>query len=78
MMTLALATVGPDACRARLVADPALDAAIARIAAVGKDGTRFEITRTDPIVGVTSVGVLASQVASICRTGGFPHGLNFV
>lgn len=78
MMTLALATVGPDACRARLVADPALDAAIARIAAVGKDGTRFEIMRTDPIVGVTSVGVLASQVASICRTGGFPHGLNFV
>ena len=38
MTTCALATVGLDRCRAVLVADPALDVAIAEVEAHGKDG----------------------------------------
>jgi predicted dinucleotide-utilizing enzyme len=78
MATCALASVGLDACRAVLVADPALDVAIAEVVALGADGARFETRKVEPAIGVSGTGMLASQLASICRAAGHEPGLNFV
>ena len=78
MATCALATVGLDACRAVLIADPSLDRAVAEVVAVGADGARLETLKAEPAVGVSGTGMLASQLASIRRAAGHEPGLNFV
>ncbi|MFN8622120.1 MAG: aspartate dehydrogenase domain-containing protein [Chloroflexota bacterium] len=65
MVTCALATVGLDACRGVLVADPALDVAVAEVVAIGKDGSRLETTRRQPAVGVSGTEMMASLLRSI-------------
>jgi len=79
MTTCALATVGLDRCRAVLVADPALEVAIAEVRAVGKDGSVHESRKIQPVVGVSGTEMAASQLASVLRAAGVHRpGLNYV
>src|SRR5258708_15507167 len=48
MVTCALATVGLDRCRAILIADPALDVAIAEVVAIDRNGARLESRQVQP------------------------------
>ena len=67
MTTCALATVGLDRCRAVLIADPALNVAIAEVRAVGRDGSVHESRKVQPVVGVSGTEMLAAQVGSMLR-----------
>lgn len=79
MTTCALATVGLDRCRAILVADPALEVAIAEVRAVGRDGSVHESRKVQPVVGVSGTEMAASQLASVLRAAGVQlPGLNYV
>lgn len=79
MTTCALATVGLDKCRAVLVADPALDVAIAEVEARGKDGSIHQSRKVQPVVGVSGTEMLASQVGSVLRAARVSSpGFNFV
>ena len=70
MVTCALATVGLDVCRGILVADPALEVAVAEIVAVGKDGSRIETRREQPAVGVSGTEMAASLLRSVLLASG--------
>jgi aspartate dehydrogenase len=78
MATCALATVGLDRCRGVMVADPALDVAIAEVVAIGRDGSRLETTKRQPIVGVSGTELLESQFHSILLAAGSHGPLAFV
>lgn len=78
MVTCALATVGLDRCHGRLVADPALDVAIAEVTAIGSDGSRLTSRKEQPAVGVSGTEMFASQLSSIMRALGVERGLVFV
>lgn len=62
--TLAMATLGLDRTRSVLIADPKLDESIIEIAAHGA-GTSIQITRKNPIKGVTGKLTLLSAFESI-------------
>lgn len=64
MLTCGLATVGLDRCRGVLVADPALDVAIARVEAVGRDGSVLTTEKRQPVVGVSGTEMVASLIRS--------------
>ena len=78
MITCALATVGLDACRVRLVAVPGLQMAIADVSALGKDGSVLTMRREQPAVGVSGTEMFESQFASIVRAAGVRQPLVFV
>lgn len=79
MTTCALATTGLDSCRAVLIADPALDVAIAEVTAEGRDGSIHHSRKVQPVVGVSGTEMLAAQIASVQRAAGVTlPGLNFV
>lgn len=78
MITCALATVGLDACRARLVAVPGLRVAIADVRAQGEDGSVLAMRKEQPAVGVSGTEMFASQLASIVRAAGVREPLAFV
>ncbi len=65
MVTCALATVGLDRCRGRLIADPALDHAVAEVRARGRDGSEVETIKRQPMVGVSGTEMLASTLRSV-------------
>lgn len=66
MVTCALATVGPDRCRGRLVADPALDGvAFAEVEAHGRDGSEIRTVKRQPMVGVSGTEMFASLLRSL-------------
>ena len=48
MVTCALATVGVDRCRGRMIADPALDHAVAEVEAWGTDGSYITTVKRQP------------------------------
>ena len=78
MITCALATTGLDACRARLVAVPGLNVAIAEVISTGRDGARLTMRKEQPVVGVSGTEMFASQFASIQRAAGARETLAFV
>jgi aspartate dehydrogenase len=78
MVTCALATVGLDRCRARLVAVPGAATASIDIVATGADGASLRLHKTQPMAGVSGTEMVASTVASILRASGRGEGLQFV
>lgn len=78
MVTAALASVGLDKCRARLIADPALTRGILELEAVGADGSVMRCFKSQPMVGVSGTEMLVSQFGSILRVGAHVPGLVFV
>lgn len=78
MVTCGLATVGLDKCRARLIAAPSLNVAIAEVEAIGKDGSRLTSRKEQPAVGVSGTEMMASQLGSILRALGAERGMVFV
>lgn len=65
MLTCGLATVGLDRCRGVLVADPALDIAIAEVEARGRDGSILRTEKRQPVVGVSGTEMVASLLRSV-------------
>ena len=65
MVTYALATVGLDHCRARLVSDP--DATVGRLetSAAGADGSRLHVVKEQPMKGVSGTEMAASVLGSL-------------
>lgn len=78
MVTCALATVGLDRCRARLIADPVLDVGIAIVEAQGKDGSTLTMRKAQPMAGVSGTEMFASIFGSILRAAGGNHPVDFV
>ena len=78
MVTCALATIGLDRCRARLVACPALKVAVAEVEARGRDGALLKMRKEQPATGVSGTEMFESQFASIVRAAGRRDSLSFV
>ena len=78
MVTCALATIGLDRCRARLVASPTLKMAIAEVRAVGRDGSLLQMRKEQPVSGVSGTEMFESQFASILRAAGVGETVGFV
>jgi len=64
---VALAGIGFDETRSRLVADPDATTATHTIAATGGDGTTLEVRRSSPVKGVTSAYTLPSIWGTVRR-----------
>jgi predicted dinucleotide-utilizing enzyme len=78
MVTCALATVGLDRCRARLVSVPGLEVAIADVKARGKDGSLLTMRKEQPVTGVSGTEMFESQFSSILRAAAAREALEFV
>ncbi|MGH6650730.1 MAG: aspartate dehydrogenase domain-containing protein [Sphingopyxis sp.] len=78
MVACALATVGLDRCRARLVADPAIDHLELAVEAHGRDGSQISIRRRQPARGVSGSEMAAAVYSSIRRVGGLSDAMAFV
>ena len=78
MVTCALATVGLDRCRARLIADPALDVGIAIVEATGADGATLMSRKSQPMAGVSGTEMFGSLFGSILRAAGGRAPVDFV
>ncbi|HEX3759839.1 MAG TPA: aspartate dehydrogenase domain-containing protein [Kofleriaceae bacterium] len=78
MVTCALATIGVDRCRGRMIADPALDHAVAEVEAWGKDGSHLQIVKHQPMVGVSGTEMLASALRSLQKATGTGPALDFL
>jgi aspartate dehydrogenase len=78
MVTCALATVGLDRCRARLVAAETPNVAVAEVVARGRDGSLLTMRKEQPAQGVSGTEMFESQYASILRAAGLAEPLCFV
>ncbi len=78
MITCALATVGLDRCRARLVAVPTLTCAVAEVVARGRDGSLLTMRKDQPASGVSGTEMFESQFASIIRAARLRQAFGFV
>jgi len=67
MATCALASLGFDQTRGVMILDPNATAMSAEVIAHGKDGSLLEIRKAEQAVGVSSGGMLLSQMGSIRR-----------
>jgi aspartate dehydrogenase len=78
MVTCALATIGLDRCRARLVADPKLDHAVAEVEAWGQDGSYLATMKRQPAVGVSGTEMIQSALRSVLKATGCLDSIDFV
>lgn len=78
MVTCALATIGLDRCRARLVADPRLDHAVAEVEAFGTDGSYLQTIKRQPAIGVSGTEMFQSTLRSVQKATGNLQALDFV
>lgn len=78
MVACALATVGLDRCRARLVADPAIDHLELVVEARGRDGSSLSIRRRQPARGVSGSEMAAAVYSSVRRVSGISDAMAFV
>ena len=78
MVTCALATIGLDRCRARLVSCPTLRVAVAEVEARGRDGSLLRMRKEQPATGVSGTEMFESQFASIVRAAGVREPMSFV
>ena len=78
MVTCALATIGLDRCRARLVVSPTPDVAVAEVVARGRDGSVLTMRKEQPARGVSGTEMAESQFASIVRAAGVREPISFV
>ncbi len=77
MVTCALATTGLDRCRARLIADPNLDHAVAEVEAFGTDGSYLSTVKRQPAIGVSGTEMFQSTLRSVMKATGNLHALDF-
>ncbi len=77
MVTCALATIGLDRCRARLIADPELDHAIAEVEAHGTDGSYLSTVKRQPAIGVSGTEMFQSTLRSVRKATGDLQALDF-
>lgn len=77
-VTCALATVGIDRCRGRMIADPALDHAVAEVEAWGKDGSHLMTVKQQPMVRVSGTEMLASARRSLQKATGAGPTMDFL
>ncbi|MFI4995845.1 MAG: aspartate dehydrogenase domain-containing protein [Hyphomicrobiales bacterium] len=78
MVTCALATVGLDRCRARLVADPRLEHAVAEVEAFGEDGSYLSTVKRQPAIGVSGTEMIESTLRSVMKATSMLDCLDFV
>jgi len=78
MVTCALATVGLDRCKTRLIADPSLDVGIATVDALGADGATLTSRKSAPMAGVSGTEMFSSILGSVRRAAGGRRPLDFV
>ncbi len=78
MVTCALATVGLDRCRGRMIADPALDHAVAEVEAWGTDGSYLTTVKRQPMLGVSGTEMFASTLRSVLKATGTGPTLDFL
>lgn len=78
MVACALASVGLDRCRARLVADPTIDHLELVLEAHGRDGSHLSIRRQQPAIGVSGSEMAAAAYRSVLRAGGLSGTVEYV
>jgi aspartate dehydrogenase len=80
MVACALASVGPDRAKARMIADRRLKNVLrGEFEFTGKDGSRLSIVKEEPAVGVSSPGMVTSILGSVLRAlHQLPEGIIFV
>jgi aspartate dehydrogenase len=78
MVTCALATVGIDRCRGRMIADPSLDHAVAEVEAWGTDGSYLTTIKRQPMVGVSGTEMFQSTLRSVLKATGTGPTMDFL
>jgi aspartate dehydrogenase len=68
----------PDRCRARLVADPRLEHAVAEVEAFGEDGSYLSTVKRQPAVGVSGTEMVASTLRSVMKATSMLDSMDFV
>ncbi len=78
MVSFALATLGPERTRCRLVCDPGTTLGQIELSLRAPDGTSLHVTKKQPMVGVSGSEMSASVLRSLTNlTGTAPAGLVF-
>lgn len=78
MMTCAMATLGADRCRARLIAMPGAVTGTIELRALGKDGSLLTASKVQPMAGVSGTEMAQSTIGSILRAVGRGPSPGFV
>ncbi len=78
MVTCALATLGLDRTRGRLIADPSLDHAVAEVEAHGTDGSYLATQKRQPAIGVSGTEMFRSTLRSVRVASGVRNPIDFV